>query len=114
MLGDGLCDFWLDNWNPHGHLVPLPGNVYEEIRDSGDQSPITTAIWPSVIPKKISFLVWRLSRGLLPMNSVVQRRGLSLASKYVCCAQEENIHHVLFGNPIASRIWEYLAWLTLL
>ncbi|GAA0153309.1 hypothetical protein LIER_44108 [Lithospermum erythrorhizon] len=57
----------------------------------------------------MSFLVWRLIMGWLPVDEVLCKRGIPIASRCVCCAQSKTLHHVFFSNPVASQIWSYFA-----
>ncbi|GAA0140830.1 hypothetical protein LIER_42630 [Lithospermum erythrorhizon] len=53
----------------------------------------------------MSFLSWRLHQHWLPVDSILQSRNLSLASKCVCCNQVESLQHVFFSNTVAANIW---------
>ncbi|GAA0183750.1 hypothetical protein LIER_31107 [Lithospermum erythrorhizon] len=57
----------------------------------------------------MSFLAWRLLNGWLPVDEMMTKKGISLASKCACCAQEETIKHVFFTNPIAQQLWSHFA-----
>ncbi|GAA0185374.1 hypothetical protein LIER_32662 [Lithospermum erythrorhizon] len=82
-------------------------SAWEEVRTGRDISIFYSSIWHSTIPRKMSFLTWRLLRHLLPVDEVLQTKGISLASKCHCCSSIETIEHVFFTNPVAERIWAH-------
>ncbi|GAA0168908.1 reverse transcriptase [Lithospermum erythrorhizon] len=83
--------------------------TYEELRHKRNRSALYAAIWHSNIPRKMSFLAWRLMRGCLPVDEVMQQKGISLASKCQCCQQIETVVHIFFTNHIADQVWGHFA-----
>ncbi|GAA0152466.1 hypothetical protein LIER_10942 [Lithospermum erythrorhizon] len=43
------------------------------------------------------------------MDDIIKKWRIPMASKCLCCTQEETIAHVFFSNPIADRIWMHFA-----
>ncbi|GAA0160574.1 reverse transcriptase [Lithospermum erythrorhizon] len=86
-------------------------STYDDVREHRQASALYSVIWHNNIPKKMSFVVWRLLNGWLPVDEMMVKKGIALASKCVCCAQEETINHVFFTNPIAQQLWSYFAGL---
>lgn len=67
-------------------------------------------LWASNIPLKASFLIWRLLNGWVPVDTVLQRKGVSLASRCPCyLASEESLVHLFVNGPVASEVWTFYA-----
>ncbi|GAA0160856.1 hypothetical protein LIER_17313 [Lithospermum erythrorhizon] len=47
----------------------------------------------------------------LPVDEMMIKKGISMASKCICCCQTETLEHVFFSNPIAEQLWDYYAGL---
>ncbi|GAA0184438.1 hypothetical protein LIER_31726 [Lithospermum erythrorhizon] len=60
-------------------------DAYEEVRVCNDISAVFSSIWHTIIPKKMSFMVWRLHRKQLPVDAILKRKGVQLAAKCVLC-----------------------------
>ncbi|GAA0170509.1 reverse transcriptase [Lithospermum erythrorhizon] len=84
-------------------------SAWQIARTPKSKSTLFNVIWHSSIPKKKSFLTWRHIHNWIPMESIQQQRGTSLASKCVCCSETESIDHVFFKNTIAYNIWRLFA-----
>ncbi|GAA0157964.1 hypothetical protein LIER_15111 [Lithospermum erythrorhizon] len=63
----------------------------------------------TVFQKKISMVAWTLYQGLIPVDVVVQRKGVQLASQCVCCNHIETLEHVFFTNAITNKVWILVA-----
>ncbi|GAA0147841.1 reverse transcriptase [Lithospermum erythrorhizon] len=83
--------------------------TYEELRHQGNRSALYAALWHSNIPRKMSFLAWRLMRGCLPVDEVMQQKGIPLASKCQCCQQVETLEHIFFSSNIADQVSGHFA-----
>ncbi|GAA0153383.1 hypothetical protein LIER_37667 [Lithospermum erythrorhizon] len=59
----------------------------------------------------MSFLAWRVLHNWVPVDEMMIKKGISMASKCVCCCQTETLEHVFFSNPIADQLWAYFAGL---
>ncbi|GAA0161430.1 hypothetical protein LIER_17746 [Lithospermum erythrorhizon] len=81
--------------------------AFEEVRIPRETSTVYSSIWYSIISKKMSFLVWRIIKQYLPVDSVLFKKGIQFASKFQCCASIETIQHVFFTNQIAIQIWDH-------
>ncbi|GAA0166984.1 hypothetical protein LIER_22018 [Lithospermum erythrorhizon] len=111
-IGDGSCDFWLDSWmelGPLVHYYPENRGAFEEGRQHRPGLVISYELWHNNIPKKMSFLAWRLWNGWLAVDEILMKRGIPLASKCHCCEQMETLEHVFFTNPIADQVWAHYA-----
>ncbi|GAA0152030.1 hypothetical protein LIER_37404 [Lithospermum erythrorhizon] len=98
-------------WKPSSNSSFSFKSAWQMVRQERPFSSICALVWHSHIPKKMSFLVWRLFHKWLPVEQIQQMRGTSLASKCVCCHNIETIPHVFFTNKIAANIWDHFALL---
>ncbi|GAA0174198.1 hypothetical protein LIER_27640 [Lithospermum erythrorhizon] len=62
-------------------------HTYEDIREKRPLSPIYSAMWHQTIARKIFFLAWRLLQRWLPVDDVMQSKGINMASRCNCCNQ---------------------------
>ncbi|GAA0163541.1 hypothetical protein LIER_43652 [Lithospermum erythrorhizon] len=92
-------------WKPANNGLFNFNSAWEIIREEKQLSTLKALFWHPNIPKKMSFLSWRLHQHWLPVDSVLQSRNLSLASKCVCCNKVESLQHVFFSNTVAANIW---------
>lgn len=65
-------------------------------------------VWASTLPTQSKLLVWRLLKPILPVDLVVKRMGVSMASRCVCCIElhEESLHLLIFSD-LAVSLWEF-------
>ena len=71
-------------------------SAQEEIRQKHNISWIDSFIWDSIVPLKVSFFVQRLLRDWVPLDSILQRKGLSIASRCTCCYSAWNPFIICF------------------
>ncbi|KAG6478403.1 hypothetical protein ZIOFF_061845 [Zingiber officinale] len=77
----------------------------------GQQQVVWRAVWSKLIFPNISVFVWRFLRKRLPVDEVLQRRGVYLASKCYCCDSVESWDHLFYHGAIALEVWRYFAQL---
>ncbi|GAA0186748.1 hypothetical protein LIER_34036 [Lithospermum erythrorhizon] len=92
-------------WKPAKNGLFNFHSAWEIIREEKQLSTIKALFWHPNIPKKMSFLSWRLHSHWLPVDSILQTRNISLASNCICCNQVESLQHVFFTNTVAANIW---------
>ncbi|GAA0187483.1 hypothetical protein LIER_34771 [Lithospermum erythrorhizon] len=85
--------------------------THEEVRTQRNTSLLHSVIWHNNVPRKMSFLVWRLMNKWLPVDETLARKGIHLASKCTCCSHIETLEHIFFSNPIADELWKHFAGL---
>nr|XP_027077000.1 uncharacterized protein LOC113700749 [Coffea arabica] len=133
-LSDGWDEQWLRRLLP-GHLVSkvmelrifpnmqdqmiwaaspsgsfTVSSAWDVLRSTHNRSVVDSLVWSSVVPLKVSFLAWRLLRGWLPLDDLLQGRGLRLASKCYCCGlAPETGDHLFVSGPLASRVWRHFS-----
>ncbi|KAG6527455.1 hypothetical protein ZIOFF_009557 [Zingiber officinale] len=71
----------------------------------GQQQVVWRAVWSKLIFPNISIFVWRFLRKRLPVDEVLQRRGVYLASKCYCCDFVESWDHLFYHGAIALEVW---------
>ncbi|KAG6470791.1 hypothetical protein ZIOFF_071871 [Zingiber officinale] len=77
----------------------------------GQQQGVLRAVWSKLILPNISIFVWRFLRKRLPVDEVLQKRGVYLASKCYCCDFVESWDHLFYHGAIALEVWRYFAQL---
>lgn len=84
-------------------------DIYDFIRDKSSKRFIFKFIWNSAIPPKISVFMWRALNKALPVDVMIQRKNISLASKCCCCSKPdiETIEHLFIFSETAIQVWNY-------
>ena len=68
-------------------------------------------IWSKFIIPRISLHVWKVLRGRVLSEDLLQRRGICLASRCVLCGiNAESLLHVFMTCPFSASIWD--GWMT--
>ena len=83
--------------------------VWKSIRIPGPARPAFSFIWVSRLPPKVSLFMWRTLHDGLPLHDNLQRIGIPLASRCLCCGPGavESIHHLFFHGCVARSVWNY-------
>lgn len=68
-------------------------------------------IWHSDVPSKIQVFSWKLVQNRVATEANVKRKGISLASKCLCCnkGNEETVPHLFLHSQISYSVWSYFA-----
>lgn len=84
-------------------------DIYNAIRVTKPKVRWYKFIWNILVPTKYSVFIWRCFNFALPVDVLIQRRNVSLASKCTCCniPNIETIDHLLVYSETASYIWNY-------
>ncbi|XP_019257820.1 PREDICTED: uncharacterized protein LOC109236045 [Nicotiana attenuata] len=84
-------------------------SAWEYLRRRRDTSITYANIWVKGLPFKISFFMWKLWKGKLPLDDTLRRMGYFMPSKCWCCIMpnEESVGHIFFRSFTASRVWNY-------
>ncbi|KAI0511115.1 hypothetical protein KFK09_011738 [Dendrobium nobile] len=80
-------------------------NIWENIRIQKPKSNLFRAIWHNNFPISYSILAWRCIKGFIPVDIMLQKKGITLVSKCFCCSNFEDIDH-LFINGVVE-VWSY-------
>ncbi|XP_042974708.1 uncharacterized protein LOC122306346 [Carya illinoinensis] len=86
-------------------------SAWDICRERGDLCEWRRWPWLDKIPKKMSFLCWRVKRGVVPTDDVIQWLGIPLASKCHCCidSKSETLQHTMCEGLNAQLVWKYFA-----
>ncbi|OMP09037.1 hypothetical protein COLO4_05866 [Corchorus olitorius] len=72
-----------------------------------DRMPLWNNIWKSRVYPKVQFLIWRLVKGILPVRSILQQKGISLEDVCAVCGKDrETLEHMFFHCPLSKAVWE--------
>ncbi|OMP07377.1 hypothetical protein COLO4_07398 [Corchorus olitorius] len=72
-----------------------------------ERLPLWNSIWKSRVYPKVHFFMWRLVKGILPIRSNLQQRGMILDDEYVTCGVErENVEHLFFLCHFSRTLWD--------
>lgn len=62
-------------------------SAWDKVRARRPTTPILVNLWYACLSPSISFFLWRLFFGRIPIDTKLQKRNVSLASKCLCCAR---------------------------
>ncbi|XP_073051335.1 uncharacterized protein [Primulina eburnea] len=94
-------------WTHSANGVFLLKSAWEQIRMRAPVSDIFTPFWGRCLRPTISFFLWRLWHRWLPVDEVLQSRGISLGSKCQCYAMPETFCHIFLDGPVARSVWHF-------
>ena len=66
--------------------------------------------WNAGLTPTISVFIWRLLLQKVPVECVVQSRGILLASKCLCRVSSfsvESCQHLFVSSPLARSVWDF-------
>ena len=75
------------------------------VRKIKPETPLFEHIWSPYIAPTVSIFWWKILHGWLPVDTVIQRKGIVLASKCQCCRSVESLEHVLLHSPVVHKAW---------
>lgn len=79
------------------------------IRSKRDPQKFFGNLWSPVLSPTISIFSWKVVQGWLPVETKMQKFGISLASKCQCCTSLETIEHVLLFNCEINKVWMWFS-----
>ncbi|XP_073024476.1 uncharacterized protein [Primulina eburnea] len=82
-------------------------SAWELIRQRAPSSDIFRLCWGSWLRPTMSFFLWRFWHQWLPVDEVLQRRGLALASRCQCCDMAETFTHIFIRSPVTRSVWHF-------
>lgn len=87
-------------------------SAWEAIRRRGTPSLLLSRVWEVPITLEAKVLVWRMIKQIIPVDTIVKKQRIQLASKCVCCAQpqEESIHHLFKLETWLRRFGHISVW----
>lgn len=84
-------------------------SAWNTIRETRPTQPIYRFIWSKYIIPTMSSFIWRLVHNWIPVDEICQKKGISLASKCLCCSQVETLTHVFLFDQVAWEAWAFYA-----
>ncbi|XP_047942726.1 uncharacterized protein LOC125189497 [Salvia hispanica] len=86
-------------------------SAWDLVRKRAGKRLIYEMIWGRSIGLSISMFLWRLIANRVPVDTKMQWRGISLASKCRCCAkpQVESRLHLFVNGEAARRVWHHFS-----
>ncbi|KAL4590714.1 hypothetical protein LXL04_003655 [Taraxacum kok-saghyz] len=104
-----------DNW----WIPEAPGGMYtvkwyRHVMEKKDQEEeIYNYRWDRSIPIKINILNWRITRGRVPVRTVLAKMGINSLSQFCpfCENDPETVEHVFLGCFVVQELWKFIgAW----
>ena len=81
----------------------------EHLRDKKPKNTLYTLLWNSHMSPSVSIFCWKAINGWIPVDCVMQHRGLTLVSRCQCCQEKESIEHVLIENREVDKTWKHFS-----
>ena len=95
-------------WVPSHNGDFSVASVWEDIRQRRHTSWIDRYVWGLIVPLRVSFFAWRLVRHWLPLDSVLQSKGVALCSRCSYCRQaQETVSHLFLNGTVARTVWDH-------
>ena len=93
-------------WVPSASGELIAKDAFHFLRPRLPQTNWGKLIWSKYIIPRISIHSWKVLRGRVLSEDVLQRRGHSLASRCVLCGLEgESLLHIFFSCSYAYSLW---------
>ncbi|XP_060211804.1 uncharacterized protein LOC132639369 [Lycium barbarum] len=86
-------------------------SAWDYLRLRGQENEIYKYMWIKGLPFKISFFMWRCWKFKVPLDDVLKRMNINLASRCWCCSnpKEETIQHLFARSFSANRTWSFFS-----
>ncbi|GAA0158869.1 hypothetical protein LIER_38967 [Lithospermum erythrorhizon] len=83
--------------------------TWNHVRESSPSLYLYSIIWNNIVPRKCSFLTWRLLKGWIPVDSILRTKGMQIVYKCQYCSAYETLYHVFVDCEVAWNTWAYFA-----
>ena len=71
------------------------------------QSQMFNLCWHLHISPSISIFCWKLLQGWIPVDAIMQRKGMISVSRCQCCYEIETLEHVFLYNVEIEKVWNF-------
>ncbi|PIM97453.1 hypothetical protein CDL12_30077 [Handroanthus impetiginosus] len=93
--------------SPHGNFTL--SSIWDVLRTKPEMNSLLKDIWLPFISPTISIFMWRLIKNKVPVDTRMQQKGFSLASKCYCCNSIESVSHLFVTSNFAHDIWGHFS-----
>ncbi|XP_042443883.1 uncharacterized protein LOC122028980 [Zingiber officinale] len=98
-------------WRPTRDGRFTTRSAWEAYRTAHQREDVAIVTWSRLLLPTISVFIWRFFRRRLPVDVILQQRGVCLASRCQCCEAVESWEHLFYGSPVAGEVWGYFGHL---
>ena len=84
---------------------------WDLVRKKNPFSKLYNSRWGKRIPNTIAIFWWKVLHNWLPVDKILKKKGITIASKCQCCFHEETIMHVLLFNTEVHKVWVWFSGL---
>lgn len=120
------CGEDIPRWKLHPQGEFSVASAWASLREQHRIQPLLGAFWNELLTPTISIFLWRLLQNKLPVDSKLQQKGISLASKCLCCQplnptaspwhslhapspSVETSSHLFLANMQVQLVWRHFA-----
>ncbi|KAF5183644.1 hypothetical protein FRX31_026769, partial [Thalictrum thalictroides] len=87
---------------------------FDLFRVKGAEPEWAKAVWLKAMHPRLSGMAWKICHGQVPVDSVLQKHGITIASRcYLCHNYEDSIAHLIWDCDTSRDIWSWLSSLFL-
>ncbi|KAL0283183.1 UNVERIFIED_CONTAM: putative ribonuclease H protein, partial [Sesamum radiatum] len=97
------------HWRLSKHSAFRTKSAWNEIRDQQPVQQFHKSLWSKLLIPNISVFAWRLIHNLIPVDERLKEKGITLASKCLCCEDTETIPHLFLHNAHSPEAWGFFA-----
>jgi len=99
-------------WMPSTYGKFCFSSAYDCLRPKAGSTLSSSCIWGGGIPPKVSILMWKLLRRLLPFPDVIERFGFCVPSVCpFCLGASASLEHCLLLCDRVQQIWQHFGWI---
>ncbi|KAG6538552.1 hypothetical protein ZIOFF_003676 [Zingiber officinale] len=98
-------------WRPTRDGRFTTRSAWEAYRTPHQREDVAIVTWSRLLLPTISVFSWRFFRRRLPVDEILQQRGVCLVSRCQCCAAVESWEHLFYGSLVAGDVWGYFGHL---
>lgn len=98
-------------WKCSSNGVFTTKSAWNLVRRRKAPSRVLACCWDPRVPTTVSVFWWKLLHNWLPVDEVLQHKGIILASKCQCCNHCESISHVILWNTEVNKVWVWFSGL---
>ncbi|XP_042387015.1 uncharacterized protein LOC121978787 [Zingiber officinale] len=98
-------------WRPTRDGRFTTRSAWEVYRTAHQREDVAIVTLSRLLLPTISVFIWRFFRRRLPVDEVLQQRGVCLVSRCQCCEAVESWEHLFYGSPVAGEVWGHFGHL---